>query len=64
MQVEGVNYEIPWTRIKQGQSIFIPCLDPPRARAQVLVVTKRLKLKVLMKVVITGGIRGLRIWRL
>jgi hypothetical protein len=64
MKVEGVSYEINWKRFKRGTSIFIPCLDVPRARAQVMVVTKRLKLKVLIKVVIEDGIRGLRIWPL
>jgi len=64
MWVEGVSYEIPWTRMKRGQAIFIPCLDPPRARAQILAITKRLKLKILMKVVIHERIRGLRIWRI
>jgi len=63
MQVEGVNYEVNWKAFKRGTSIFIPCLDPRRARAQVIVVTKRLKLKVLTKVVLEDGIRGLRIWR-
>jgi len=63
MQVEGVNYEVNWKAFKRGTSIFIPCLDPRRAKAQVIVVTKRLKLKVLTKVVIEDGIRGLRIWR-
>jgi hypothetical protein len=62
--IEGVSYEINWKRFKRGTSIFIPCLDVRRARAQVVVVAKRLKLKVLMKVVIEEGIRGLRIWPL
>lgn len=64
MVIEGVSYEINWKRFKRGTSIFLPCLDVQRARAQVMVVTKRLKLKVLIKVVIEDGIRGLRIWPL
>jgi hypothetical protein len=64
MIIEGVSYEINWKRFKRGTSIFIPCLNVRRARAQVIVVTKRLKLKVLIKVVIESGIRGLRIWPL
>lgn len=63
MVIEGVSYEINWKQFKRSTSIFIPCLDVRRARAQVVVVTKRLKLKVLIKVVIEDGIRGLRIWR-
>lgn len=62
MRVEGVNYEVNWKAFRRGTSIFIPCLDPKRAKAQVLVVTNRLRIKVLIKVVIQDGIRGLRIW--
>ena len=64
MQVERVNYDVNWKAFKRGTSIFIPCLDPPRAKKQVLAVTHRLRIKVLMKVVIADGIRGLRIWRI
>lgn len=63
MQVEGVTYEVNWRKFRKGTSIFIPCLEPRRARPQVLEVTERLNLKVLVKVCIEGGIRGLRIWR-
>lgn len=62
MQVEKVNYEISWKEFKRGTSIFIPCLDVKKAKTQVLAVTKRLRIKVLIKVVIQDGIRGLRIW--
>ena len=63
MLVEGVKYEINWRKFRPGTSIFIPCLDPAGARAHILAVTKRLRLKVLTKVVIQEGIRGLRVWR-
>ncbi len=64
MQVEGVTYDVNWKAFKKGTDIFIPCLDPRAAKAQLLVVTKRLKLNVLIKVTIQDGIRGLRVWRL
>lgn len=63
MQVEGVKYDINWKTFKRGASFFIPCLDPPRAREQILRVTRRLRMKVITRVVIFGGIRGLRVWR-
>lgn len=63
MLVEGVKYEINWRAFKRGTSIFIPCLDPPRAKTQVMGVTRRLRINILIKVVICEGIRGLRIWR-
>jgi hypothetical protein len=62
MKVQGVSYDVNWKAFKQGTSIFIPCLDTKRARAQVLVVTKRLRIKILIKIVVVDGIRGLRIW--
>lgn len=64
MQIEGVTYEVEWKRFKRGMSMFIPCLDPRRAKTQLLAVTKRLRIKVLTKIVIVDGIRGLRVWRL
>lgn len=64
MRVEGVNYEIDWRAFRKGMSIFIPCLHPPRAREEVMAVAKRLRVKLLIKVIIEDGIRGLRIWRM
>lgn len=64
MQIEKVNYEINWKAFKRGTSIFFPCLDPKRAEAQLMVVLNRLRIKVLVKVVIEDGIRGLRVWRM
>jgi len=64
MQVEGVNYDINWKAFKRGTSFFVPCLDAPRAKREVLLVTKRLKMKVLIKIVIVESIRGLRVWRM
>jgi hypothetical protein len=64
MQVERVNYEVYWKEFKRGYSIFIPCLNPVTAKAEIKPVLKRLKIKVLMRTVIESGIKGLRIWRL
>jgi hypothetical protein len=64
MLIEGVTYEINWRGFKKGTSVFFPCLDPDRAKAQLMVVTERLRVKVLTKVVIEENIRGLRVWRM
>jgi len=65
MKVEKVEYDVNWKSFKRGYSIFIPCLDPKTAlKAEVLPFFKRVKMKVLTKVVIEEGVRGLRIWRL
>jgi hypothetical protein len=63
MQVEGVTYLVNWRGFRKGTSVFFPCLDYKRAKPQVLEVTDRLRLKVLVKPVIEDGIRGLRVWR-
>lgn len=64
MIVEKVQYEINWGKFRRGASFFIPCLNPVQAKRTILEVTKRLKYKVLFKVVIEDGVRGLRVWKL
>jgi hypothetical protein len=64
MLVEKVDYDINWRNFKRGYSFFIPCLDPKTARHEIKEVTDRFKYKVLTKVVIEEGVRGLRVWRL
>jgi hypothetical protein len=64
MLVEKVDYDINWKNFKRGYSFFIPCLDPKAARREIKTVTDRFKYKILTKVVIEEGVRGLRIWRL
>lgn len=64
MQVEGITYQINWKLFKRGYSLFFPCLSPKQARQDIYKVLKRLKIKVVAKVVIEDGIRGLRIWRI
>lgn len=63
MQVEKVSYQINWKAFRRGTSIFIPCLDPARAKREVSPVMQRLRFKVVMKPVVEDSIRGLRIWR-
>jgi len=63
MQVEKIDYFVKWELFTKGSSIFVPCLSPSTARAEVLCTTDMLGLKVIMKSVIHDGVRGLRIWR-
>jgi len=64
MLVEKVSYDINWRSFKRGASFFIPCLDPKSARNEIKTVTDRFKYKILTKVVIEEGVKGLRVWRL
>ena len=64
MQIEGVTYDVDWRAFRKGTSVFFPCLDSERAKAQLMVVMNRLRIKVLVKPTIEDGIRGLRVWRM
>lgn len=64
MKIEGVTYQVNWRRFKKGTSVFFPCLDYERAKAQLVAVTDRLGFKILVKPCIEANIRGLRVWRL
>ena len=45
MQVNGVNYEVDWTKFKVGRSFFVPCLDAEEARTVVKNTMDRLDLR-------------------
>tara|TARA_R110000868_G_scaffold170286_1_gene405523 strand:- start:123 stop:317 length:195 start_codon:yes stop_codon:yes gene_type:complete len=64
MLIERISYNINWRNFKAGYSFFIPCLDPPSAKKVILRVTKRLKIKIITKLVIEEGVKGLRVWRI
>jgi len=63
MKIESVSYRINWKKFKKGYSFFVPCIDPEAARQTLAPATKRLKVKVVTKVTIEDGVKGLRIWR-
>lgn len=64
MRVEGVSYEVDWRTFRKGRSFFIPCLDCSKVKLELAEVFRRLGMRVLVKVVIEDGIKGLRVWRL
>lgn len=64
MKIEGIEYEINWKKFLVGSSFFIPCLDPTKAKKQILQKTSRLKYDVATKVTIEDGVRGVRVWRI
>lgn len=63
MQVEKVTYEVNWINFKVGCSIFIPCLNPRKAKKELMPPIRRLRYNVVTKVVIEDGVRGVRVWR-
>jgi hypothetical protein len=64
MQVEKLDYNIDWRKFKIGYSFFIPCINCNEAKRTVASVTKKLKMRIVTKIVIEEGIRGLRVWRI
>ena len=64
MQIETISYNINWSRFRKGYSFFVPCIDHKAARKELFLITKRLKMDVLTKVIIVEGVKGLRIWRI
>jgi hypothetical protein len=63
MKIETVSFQIDWKKFRKGYSFFVPCIDHEAARQTLAVVTKRLKIKTISKVVVEEGIKGLRVWR-
>lgn len=64
MRVENITYEVEWSKFKPGYSFFIPCLNPTAAITDIKASIKRFRYKVLYRVVIEDGVRGVRIWRI
>ena len=63
MKIETVSYLIEWRKFRKGYSFFVPCIDERAAREELNAIAKRLKMDIVTKVVITDGIKGLRVWR-
>lgn len=63
MKVEKVQYQINWKSFKLGWSFFIPCLDATAAKKHVAKETKKFKYKIVTKVTLEEGVRGVRVWR-
>ena len=63
MRIEGVFYSIDWKNFTIGSSFFIPCIRDKEARELIERKMKRLGFRVVIKLVIEDGIRGLRVWR-
>jgi hypothetical protein len=61
--IEKVRYRIDWAKFRKGCSFFIPCVDTVEARDVIKRITDRLDVKVITKVVVVDGVKGLRVWR-
>ena len=64
MRIDGITYQLNWSKFTVGSSFFIPCLDDVAGRERIAKKMKRLNFNVIIKLVIEDGIRGLRVWRI
>ena len=64
MLTNGVDYQIMWPDFKPGTSIFIPAIDVKAALKALKKESKRLEFKVVHKIVVENGVKGIRAWRL
>jgi hypothetical protein len=64
MRIQGISYNVNWRNFRVGTSFCLPFIDDSSAKKEVLRTTKRLRVKVFIKVVIEEGVKGLRIWRI
>lgn len=64
MIVETVQYRVNWEKFRPGYSFFVPCIDNVAAVKEIDAICYRLNMKVVAKVVVEEGVKGLRVWRL
>lgn len=64
MLSNGADYQIDWPKFQPGTSIFIPAIDTKDAIEAITKESKRLEFECVYKVVVEGGIKGVRVWRL
>lgn len=64
MVIDGIRYDLNWPEFTVGSSFFVPCIHDEEGRARIEAKMRRLGYRVIIKVVIEDGIRGLRVWRI
>ena len=57
------EWDYPLVQMNQGDSFFIPTLEPKKITKEVKLKTKELQIKVIIKSCIYDEILGLRVWR-
>ena len=55
--------DYPLVQMNQGDSFFIPTLEPKKITKEVKLKAKELQIKVIIKSCIYDEILGLRVWR-
>ncbi len=57
------EWDYPLVQMNQGDSFFIPTLEPKKITKEVKLKAKELQIKVIIKSCIYDEILGLRVWR-
>jgi len=63
MEIETVQYRMNWAKFRPKTSFFVPCINHYVARDTIEAFFKPYKIKVVTKLVINEGVKGLRVWR-
>ena len=57
------DFEFVLRCLAPGDSFFVPCLDTDKTRREILRTADRVGVKVSVRLVVEGGLQGLRTWR-
>lgn len=57
------EWDYPLVQMNQGDSFFIPTLEPKKITKEIKLKAKELQIKVIIKSCIYDEILGLRVWR-
>tara|TARA_R110000787_G_scaffold147201_3_gene260900 strand:+ start:448 stop:675 length:228 start_codon:yes stop_codon:yes gene_type:complete len=61
---DGVRVVVKWDDLVIGASMFVPCVNTEEAMRQAASILVEKDYKTEARVVIEGGILGIRIWRM
>ena len=59
---DGIPMRIDFHNLREGYSVFIPCLNTLTAKKQVLYIADKMDLPVQCQTTIANGRYGLRVW--
>jgi hypothetical protein len=63
MRIHTIEFDVDWEKFKPYSSFFIPALNWKYARDIVKKECKKRNLKVVVRLSVENGIRGVRVWR-
>tara|TARA_R100001510_G_C7624694_1_gene184787 strand:- start:796 stop:987 length:192 start_codon:yes stop_codon:yes gene_type:complete len=58
------NWKYPFLSMKNGESFFVPTLEPDSITKEVKKIAKQDEVKIRIKSVVYDNILGVRVWRI